>query len=140
MTTEEKIEVMMAFIEGKQIQIKNSLHEYKWVDYTSKVEPNWEWGHSEYRIKPEKEEPTYRPYKTQLELLNDYWAKAGTDKIAHIFGGLWLKDKETEAEYLVNALNSVDSFDIKLGETWFTYEQAFKNFVYLDDTPFGVKE
>lgn len=133
MSTEEKMEVMKAYTEGKLIQSKAVIGEH-WCDDTK---PTWDWNHFEYRIKPESK---YRPYKSQEELLTDFCVKNENEKIASIFGGLWLKDKETGAEYLVNALNGVGSFDIKLSETWFTYEQAFEKFVYLNDTPFGIKE
>ena len=133
MSTEEKLKVMKAYTEGKSIQSKAVIGEH-WCDDTK---PTWDWNHFEYRIKPESK---YRPYKSQEELLTDFWVKNENEKIASIFGGLWLKDKETGVEYLVNALNGVGSLDIKLSETWFTYEQAFEKFVYLNDTPFGIKE
>lgn len=137
-STKEKIEVMKAYTEGKKIEIKSKQDKNdEWGDIRYS---NWDWANYEYRIKPEKKEPTYRPYKSQGELLTDFWAKNEKEKIASIFGGLWLKDKENGTEYLVTALNHIGSLDIKLGETWFTYEQAFERLVYLNDTPFGIKE
>lgn len=135
MTTEEKIEVMTAYTKGKPIERKMKHGEDIWADVIDN--PSWNWLDYEYRI---KSEPTYRPYKSQEELLTDFGVKNENEKIASIFGGLWLKDKETGAEYLVNALNGVGSLDIKLSETWFTYEQAFEKFVYLNNTPFGIQE
>lgn len=135
MTTDEMIEVMKAYTEGKHIEYRATKN-----DPWREAIPRWAWDNFEYRVKPEKKTPTYRPYKSQEELLTDFGVKNENEKIASIFGGLWLKDKETGAEYLVNALNGVGSLDIKLSETWFTYEQAFEKFVYLNDTPFGIQE
>lgn len=140
MTTEEKIEVMKAYLDGKTIESRKHSDKFENIPWHESEKPEWIWGIYEYRVKPEKEEPTYRPYKSQGELLTDFWTKNEKEKISCIFGGLWLKDKENGAEYLVTALNGVGSLDIKLGETWFTYEQAFERLVYLNDTPFGIKE
>ena len=65
-TTKEMIEVMQAFEDGKTIQ---QTFEYKWVDT---ICPNWDWLHSDYRIKPEPKKPTYRPYESVAEMLCDY--------------------------------------------------------------------
>lgn len=135
MITEEKIEVMKSYTEGKTVQSKAVIGD-KWQDDSN---PCWDWNHFEYRIKPELE---YRPYESNVELFNDYFVKKGKEEIEHIFGGLWLKNKENGVEYLVNALNvngDVDSCDIMIGDFWCTFERAFEKFVYLNDTPFGKK-
>ena len=127
---------MKAYTEGKTIQSKTVNGEL-WCDNT---EPTWDWKIFEYRVKPE---PTYRPYESTDELFKDYFVKKQKEEIERIFGGLWLKKKETGVEYLVNGLNvngNVDYNDIMIGDSWFTYEQAFEKFVYLNDTPFGIKE
>lgn len=137
MTTKDKIEIMKAYTDGKTIESRKHNDKFENIPWHESEKPEWIWGVFEYRIKPE---PTYRPYKNLEELLTDFCVKNENEKIASIFGGLWLKDKETGAEYLVNALNGVGSLDIKISETWFTYKQAFEKFVYLNDTPFGIKE
>lgn len=57
MTTKEKIEVMQAYLDGKQIQFREfPLNgREKWMDLTG--EPAWKWGTYEYRIKPEPRIP-----------------------------------------------------------------------------------
>ena len=47
-TTKEKIEVMQAYLDGKQIQHRTSIHS-KWENVS---EPSWHWYENEYRIKP----------------------------------------------------------------------------------------
>lgn len=46
--TEKRIEVMQAYVDGKEIQV--ICRDMKtWEDV---VDPNWEWGHLDYRVKP----------------------------------------------------------------------------------------
>lgn len=56
MNTKQKMEIMQAHLDGKQIQVKKWI--YDWEDLEQTDEPIWEWGHAEYRIKPT--EPTER--------------------------------------------------------------------------------
>lgn len=53
MTTEQKIKVMKAYIDGKQIQYF-SRSTFDWQD--CKAVPIWDWVHYSYRIKPEEEQ------------------------------------------------------------------------------------
>ena len=52
MTTEEKINVMQAHIDGKTIEMKK--HE-DWVEVTT-PEIVWDWRHHDYRIKKDRRE------------------------------------------------------------------------------------
>lgn len=60
MTTRQKIAVMQAFHNGKQIEFRSSrvgLYEnrepiqYEWKVWAFRQEPNWNWFHFEYRVK-----------------------------------------------------------------------------------------
>lgn len=51
MNTQEKIEVMQAWLDGKEIEV-SSIRDVTWYEIAG--EPNWCWGSSVYRIKPEK--------------------------------------------------------------------------------------
>ena len=54
MTTKEKIEVMQAYVDGKQIQIRAAGNNKRdWEDFNF-GEPCWDWYETEYRIKPEE--------------------------------------------------------------------------------------
>ena len=61
MTTKEKIEVMQAYLDGKQIQSKAKRPRYRveggWADWTSHKQPVWDFWSCEYRIKPEPRIP-----------------------------------------------------------------------------------
>lgn len=48
MTTEEKMEVMKDFIEGKTIQCKRVDDNDGWYD----CNPVWDWNNFKYRVKP----------------------------------------------------------------------------------------
>ena len=52
MRTQNKIKVMKAWMEGKTVQYRNRTTNYKWQKLTPKFEPQWNWGATEYRIKP----------------------------------------------------------------------------------------
>ncbi len=50
-TTQEKIAIMQAYVDGKTIQYDNNTgHMYGWTDLKT---PNWNWDLCDYRIKPE---------------------------------------------------------------------------------------
>lgn len=55
-TLEEKIAVMQAAAEGKEIEMETV---YGWR-YNSN--PKWDWVKFDYRVKPEPEPKRYRPY------------------------------------------------------------------------------
>lgn len=55
MTTEEKMEVMKAYIEGKTIQCKRVDYNDDWYD----CNPAWDWPTFEYRVKPEATESSF---------------------------------------------------------------------------------
>lgn len=61
MTTEEKMEVMKAFIEGKTIQCKR-VDCNDWYD----CNPAWDWPTFEYRVKPEAPEKSSRAERHEM--------------------------------------------------------------------------
>ena len=67
MTTQEKVKIMQAFIEGKQIEIAYK-GEDNWFNLDV-TEPAWDWSLRTYRIKPEPPKPKLRPYANAEEFL-----------------------------------------------------------------------
>ena len=67
--TKEAIRIMQAFVDGKEVE-----HWYyeMWVKIHV---PRWDWGNTEYRIKPT---PTLRPW-TADEVPLGAWMRRGTD-------------------------------------------------------------
>jgi hypothetical protein len=51
MTTQEKIDVLTAYRDGKQIQTRErGIHDSEWSETAS---PTWDFSRAEYRVKPE---------------------------------------------------------------------------------------
>ena len=135
MTTEEKIKVMNAFTQGKQIQFYDFSNK-TWEDV--RHEPVWDWDNCLYRVKPES---TYRQYKSIKEMIKDINERCVAIQNPP-FSGIWLKDKECDIVVLITEMNNLNSDkpEILLGENWTTLTTAFNNYTYLDGTPFGIKE
>ena len=62
-STKEKVAIMLAYINGKIIERKNSLG--KWVII---LEPVWNWADIKYRIQPEPVEIWVNIYSTNIIL------------------------------------------------------------------------
>lgn len=134
MTTEEKIEVMKACIEGKQIQCKAVSYGYDiWLDDSN---PLWDWNHCEYRVKPEL---TYRPYKNLEEFKQDIVRKYGGSSFENILEtrNIWLKSKCKEFIGQIVKLTTDNVFVDGSDKSWLC---VFNYYSYLDGTPFGIKE
>ena len=61
-TTKEKIEVMEAFIDGKEIEFKLKQDSYKGI-WKQTITPIWDFCEYKYRIKPSEPEYVYPIYK-----------------------------------------------------------------------------
>lgn len=127
--TKERIAVMQAYVDGKQIQVESS--DSKWADVP---EPSWSIN-GNYRIKPE---PKYRPFKDADECWQEMlkhqpfgWTKktCGHCNFLHIM--------ELYSTGIV--INMVDNFGC-FKNLLETYGLAFAEITFADGTPFGVKE
>ena len=124
MTTQEQIEVMQAYLDGKKIEIAAKIDLSFWVVTDT---PAWNWEECVYRI---KSEPKYRPFKDIDE------AYEATKQHGDV-----LKRKEGVATYecpkyytLITYCDDNDSINgCSLGH-------LFDNFTFFDGTPFGVEE
>lgn len=120
--TKERIAVMQAYVDGKQIQ--GMCSDGKWV-YVP--EPSWSINEN-FRIKPE---PKYRPFKDADEC----WQEMLTHQP---FG--WVK---YQCDFF--QIIHVDDNSIGYGSACGTilhskFEDIFKDSTFADGTPFGVKE
>ena len=120
--TKERIAVMQAYVDGKQIQVESS--DSKWADVP---EPSWSIN-GNYRIKPK---PKYRPFKDADEC----WHEMLTHQP---FG--WVK---YQCDFF--QIIHVDDNSIGYGSACGTilhskFEDIFKDSTFADGTPFGVKE
>ena len=120
------MDIISAFAEGKTIQYKTDTG--RWHDLTENEglpmgtlaeEPN------KFRIKPEQK---FRPFKDAEEC----WAEMQKH---HPFG--WVKTGESIRRLIT--LVDVDRIQIGNQNLNWTYAQVFKEFIFMDGQPFGVK-
>ena len=121
MTREQAKELLpfiQAFAEGKEIQQTDG---YDWYDLD---DPDFMANGNSYRIKPG---PKYRPFTNIEECWNEM--------LKHQPLG-WIKNE------CGNIFNIIAIFKeaIKLNERDTHYSELFKQFKFIDDTPFGIKE
>ena len=122
MTTQEKIEVMQACLDGKKIEVAAKSDLSFWVVTDT---PAWNWEECVYRIKPEQPKPKVRPYKDAEELM------------AHInVHGSWVKDKEGNY-YTIGIIASREGKVLINGNNQCWY---LENVTFADGAPFGIEE
>lgn len=134
MKTEEMIEVMKAYTEGKRIEIKSKQDENdNWTDISYS---NWDWLNYDYRV---KQEVTYRPYKNLEEFKKDIVRKYGGSSFENILEtrNIWLKSKCKEFIGQIVKLTTDNVFVDGSDKSWIC---VFNYYSYLDGTPFGIKE
>ena len=120
--TVERIKVMQAFVDGKQIQYKED--DGRWKDVK---DPIWARA-NEYRIKPE---PKYRPFKNAEEC----WQ----EMLKHQPFG-WIKDKEDGTYVMVTKVSDGrDDMAINANYNW-RLDGILEYFTFADGKPFGIKE
>ena len=132
--TKERIAVMQAYVDGKQIQ--GMCSDGKWV---SVPEPSWSIN-GKFRIKPE---PKYRPFKDVDECWQEMlkhqpfgWVKEKGDKLSYELLACVSENDEAPISFAVYGsvgMGIIDRPSIKFNE-------MFNAFTFADGAPFGVKE
>ena len=80
--TKKAIEVMQAYVDGKEIQDK-SIGDYAYADWlTLQTEPTWDFSSVEYRVKPEPLECWVTVFKDSM-ISTAHNSKEGALKIAN---------------------------------------------------------
>lgn len=73
MTTQQKVDVMLAYIDGKDVQCRSNKEPIGpeiWLDYPRAFgEPGWNWSRDVYRVKPDPE-PTIQELADKVEALS----------------------------------------------------------------------
>lgn len=131
-TTKEKIEVMQAYEEGKQIKCRKKGSGLPWVDWILPHEPAWDWENNDYEV---KEEPKYRPYKDTEEMINDFCERSGAKRSKMGKPFIWVKDGENKYLILVFEKDKVWTSFIS-----FTMQELFETYTYCDGSPIGKLE
>lgn len=121
--TKERIKVMQAYVDGRQIQIKNDDGDWRNIV----CDPCW--GiHFEYRIKPE---PKYSPFKDAEEC----WQEMQKHQP---FG--WLKDSDGNFYQVVSMggvfMGTVNPSGKIISKTYYDFYFVCS---FVDGTPFGIK-
>ena len=112
----ELLPIIQAYAEGKTIQFRERDIE----------EPSFDGCFNEYRIKPE---PKYRPFKSQEECWNEM--------LKHQPLG-WLRSKRIKDIY---QLITIRNHEIRIfADLPLRFSRAYKEYEFLDGTPFGIKE
>ena len=132
--TKERIAVMQAYVDGKQIQ--GMCSDGKWVDVP---QPSWSINDN-FRIKPE---PKYRPFKDADECWQEMlkhqpfgWVKEKGDKPSYELLACVSENDEAPISFAVYGsvgMGIIDRPSIKFNE-------MFNAFTFADSAPFGVKE
>lgn len=118
-TTEEKIAVMTAYAEGKEVEFLSEIG--RWLPASN---PLWNWETTIYRVKPE---PKYRPYANAEECYKDVVKHGG-----------WVKN--TSGQY-INVIAVFERSMAYADNISLRYEKACSHWVWADDaTPCGVLE
>lgn len=132
MTTQEKIEVMQAYVDGKQIEFTEA-GEVNWRGYPqNSIVPSWNWMKFNYRIKPEKK---YRPYKNANEMIADWKKRFSLGDWPSISMPLiWVRFKDANAPYLVCGYLSSS---VAIGVARPSFSELLDDYTYLDGSPCG---
>ena len=118
----ELLPIIQAFAEGKNIQFLSDgeWHDINQADFTCYPD--------KYRIKPE---PKYRPFKSQEECLQEM--------LKHQPFGV-VKDKHFANYQTHRAFTFLTNEGCNFrGYEDMTFETSFKNLLFADGTPFGIK-
>ena len=124
--------ILQAFAEGKAIECrtKPSALSKSWQDmndWTEMKEIEF-WNNTEYRIKPE---PKYRPFANAEEC----WEEMLKHKPFGVVKDKYFANYQTHRAFTCLITNGCD-FGGCEDET---FESCFKNLLFADGTPFGVK-
>lgn len=123
----ELLPIIQAFAEGKAVQTINTNGEWincLYINFEFNSSPN------SYRIKSELQ---YRPFTNADEC----WQEMLKHKP---FG--WLKHKEEKENYPILKITDsrISMIDVCEEVTFFDYNETFKQYIFADGTPFGIKE
>mgnify|MGYP000007678991 FL=1 len=118
--------ILQAFAEGKVIECRTKPSAVEGTDtpneWTEMKEIEY-WNNTEYRIKPELK---YRPFANAEECWNEM--------LKHQPFG-WIFGRKTGTAHLIRCIDDNHVFT----SIQYSFDSAFKNFVFADLVPFGVK-
>ena len=113
---QDKINVMQAFIEGKEIEYRHICLN-NWADNKS---PLWQWGRYEYRVKQH-----YRPFETIDEVFD----------AMKLHGGILCYDKSTMNPHCL----SINTRQVFVNGYAVPFDELLEKYLFKDNTPCGVE-
>ena len=116
-SVQDKINVMQAFIEGKEIEFRH-ISLYDWTDSKN---PLWQWGIYEYRVK----QKNYRPFETIDEVFD----------AMKLHGGILCFDKSKRNQYCL----SINTRQVFVNGYAVSFDELLEKYLFKDNTPFGVE-
>lgn len=123
--------ILQAYAEGRVIECRTKPSAVKGTS----VPNNWTemteiefWNNTEYRIKPE---PKYRPFKDAEEC----WQEMLKHQPFGVVKDKYFSNYQTHRAFTCLVTNGCDFS----GYEDETFENSFKNLLFADGTPFGVK-
>lgn len=131
MTTKEKIKVMQAYVDEKQIQCipKGGID---WYDVTTS-DPVWDWAKYDYRVKPERK---YIPYKNTDEMVKDYCERFGVESGSYVPPIIWIVNEGVKGMVIAFSEKFVRlSYGTSVAECGLGW--LLNNYKYLDGSPIG---
>lgn len=130
-TIEEIRQVLDAIEQGKEVQYQSvsKTNSDEWIDLTSRGAALNFFDYC-FRIKPEKPEKKWRPFKDADEFI----------KAAGGLGAIWIKPKKANQMQLVTSINAYDSDPIHSGFSWKSYKNLLEDYTFADGRPCGILE
>lgn len=123
MTTEQKIAVMQAYVDGKQIQQQRINQNNAWKNCV--IEPFWDWYNIDYRVKPEQKLHPYNSTEEFAEAMKEH--------------GPMLIEKSSSCYFMVSITHRHGRVILPHGISK-TFQEMFDEFVWQDGTPCGIME
>lgn len=125
----ELLPILQAFAEGKTIEC--SFNDEPWAETNNLLFCDG----SKYRIKSDKSEPKYRPFKTKEECWNEMLKH---QPIGYIKGKVQ-KNVVFITEISTNTHNEL-SFSLSISTSVYDAECLFSSYTFADGTTFGIQE
>ena len=131
--TKERIKVMQAFVDGKDIEVLNA---DKWELVSN---PSWSPA-TKYRIKPES---AYRPFDNAQECIEELrkhepfgWVKDADDEL---YDNIQFVNDDTDDDG--NVVKGREAHNVRtVNGGYRDFGYYFDHYTFLDGTPFGIKE
>jgi len=69
-STQEKIDIMQAYLDGKPLQLRHNDGDWRLMEKKVGIDPTWQWGEMDYRIRPEPRKFLLREFD-ERQMLED---------------------------------------------------------------------